>query len=248
MDKQETIPEKLLRENNIRIVGEYTASQHHHDMECLTCGNLWSATPKSKTQTFKKNGVSGCPECQRVNLAKRTLPARLKDLERRGLDLLTENYDGRYEYPAIDGVRGSNIYLKVRNIKCGHEFETTAKNLFNRDVVCRVCNDIRKREAFQQHNIDRSEIFQETASEWKIYRNRAHQLTKNIYEEFKNEINPMGLPRTLAGVEGGYHLDHIVPVRWCFDNNMPIEYVARKENLQMLTWEDNLLHKDNLKS
>jgi len=234
------IPDKLLTENRLRILGNYTGSKNHHDLECLECGHEWSATPKSKIQTLKKYGVSGCPVCKQANLAKRTLPDRLENLKKRGLVIFEYDYNGRYEHPNKKGSNEANVYLTVFNRNCGHGFTITAKNLFGRDVKCGVCNTARKRKFFQDAQAKRSAIYQKTAPKWLIYRYKVERLTDLVYEEYKNEINPMGLPRTRAGIDGGYQLDHITTKKWCFENNKSPEWCARKENLRMLTWEDNL--------
>ena len=75
---------------------------------------------------------------------------------------------------------------------------------------------------------------------YKSYVNKVHKLTSNIYAKHKDIINPNDYPRTLAGVEGGYHLDHIVSIRWGFDNGWPPEKIACLENLQMLPWRENI--------
>jgi len=51
---------------------------------------------------------------------------------------------------------------------------------------------------------------------------------------------PDSHPRTLAGVEGGYHLDHIIEVRIGFDWGIPPEELSKIENLRILPWRENL--------
>jgi len=72
------------------------------------------------------------------------------------------------------------------------------------------------------------------------YKNRVHRLSEQTYKNNSEIINPFNHPRTIAGVEGGYQLDHIIPVRFGFDNNIPEEVMAEVENLRMLTWQNNL--------
>lgn len=76
---------------------------------------------------------------------------------------------------------------------------------------------------------------------YKGYRASVSKLTEQVYAEYIDEINPNRYPRTINGVEGGYQLDHVESVRNCFDAGHPPEYAARKENLQMLPWKDNLM-------
>jgi hypothetical protein len=72
-------------------------------------------------------------------------------------------------------------------------------------------------------------------------------LTEETYRNFKHIINPNNLPRGRAGVQGAYHLDHFVPTRYCFDNNIPPEVCADASNLQMLGWRENVGSRHNIK-
>ncbi len=76
--------------------------------------------------------------------------------------------------------------------------------------------------------------------EYVRYRNKVHRLTKTVYQQFKEEINPNDYKRTVAGVSGGYHLDHKMSIKHGFLNNIKPEQLAVKENLQMLPWRDNI--------
>lgn len=85
--------------------------------------------------------------------------------------------------------------------------------------------------------------------EYRKYANKVHRLTRHTYNEHRAIINPNDYPRTLAGVPGGWQLDHKVSARYGFDNGWPAEQVAAAENLQMLPWRTNIKkgkHLDNL--
>lgn len=77
-------------------------------------------------------------------------------------------------------------------------------------------------------------------SAYRRYANKVHSLSNKLYESNKELINPNNHPRTICGVEGGYQLDHVVSVRYGFDNNIPPEEMSTIDNLQMLPWKDNL--------
>lgn len=81
---------------------------------------------------------------------------------------------------------------------------------------------------------------EEVRKSFKKYRNRLKTLTEKTYNEYKNVINPNDHQRGVAGKEGVYHLDHIIPARFGFENDIPPEILAEKENLQMLPWRDNI--------
>jgi hypothetical protein len=46
--------------------------------------------------------------------------------------------------------------------------------------------------------------------------------------------------RGLAGQLGAYHLDHIISIKYGFDNNIPAEQIGHISNLQMLPWLENI--------
>ena len=54
-------------------------------------------------------------------------------------------------------------------------------------------------------------------------------------------INPNRYVRTLCGVKDGWQLDHIIPIKECFERNIPPEEAASINNLRMLPWKDNLM-------
>ena len=73
---------------------------------------------------------------------------------------------------------------------------------------------------------------------WDFY-NKVVWLSEKTYTQYKNEINPNDYPRTLCGVDNGYQLDHIISIDFGWKNNMTIEELSSKENLQMLSWCEN---------
>lgn len=72
------------------------------------------------------------------------------------------------------------------------------------------------------------------------YKREVHRLSQLVYEENIDTINPERLPRTVAGVAGGYQLDHIITVREGFDKKIPAVIISQASNLRMLPWEENL--------
>lgn len=136
------------------------------------------------------------------------------------------------------------------------------------DIICRTINDIKRKkfcDAKCYHNsklgipfidpdilrnIDRSYqkspdwaswLKKDTTPEYTRYKNKVHKLSEKNYAKNIDQINPDRNPRTLCGVEGGWQLDHIKPVRECFDAGISVSDAASAENLQMLPWLDNLM-------
>lgn len=77
--------------------------------------------------------------------------------------------------------------------------------------------------------------------EYKRYAREVHRLSNQVYHQHKEQINPDNHPRTVCGVEGGWQLDHIIPVKQCFETGMTVTEAARIDNLRMLPWKQNLM-------
>ena len=156
----------------------------------------------------------------------------------------------------------STIEVPVTHLNPGSEYKIVTicdecfsisinqyKDISNRDYhICKPCHLKNSGEVFKKYNSTSNpmRVVGETNPCWnpntpayKKYAGRVYHLTKKIYNTYKEEINPNNYPRTLCGVDGGYQLDHIISVKEGFDNGIPPEEIAKKENLQMLTWQEN---------
>lgn len=72
-------------------------------------------------------------------------------------------------------------------------------------------------------------------SEWKRYSIAVRNLTEKNYRTHKDVINPHNVQRAYDQHE----LDHIIPVKYGFMNDISIEMMASVDNLQMLTMVAN---------
>lgn len=77
--------------------------------------------------------------------------------------------------------------------------------------------------------------------EYTKYARKVHGLSHKVYEQNKNVINPNNYRRTLCGVEGGWQLDHIIPIKECFEKGISAEEASDINNLRMLPWRNNLM-------
>ena len=76
--------------------------------------------------------------------------------------------------------------------------------------------------------------------EWLEYNSRARNASEKTYRKHKHILNPDNKPRGKMGVAGAYQLDHIKPLRQCFDEGISPEESAALSNLQFITWQNNL--------
>lgn len=77
--------------------------------------------------------------------------------------------------------------------------------------------------------------------EYTKYARKVHALSHKVYEQNKEIINPNNYPRTLCGVENGWQLDHIIPIKECFEKGISAEEASNVKNLRMLPWKENLM-------
>ena len=235
--KNNNYPIKL-EKIGIKLLEPYKGSNYHHNMKCLICFNIWSATPKSKIQNHKKYGQNGCPKCNHYRIIiKNNLEAERikKEIEEKGFTILEEYKENKY-----------NILIKNNN--CGHTWKVRPNNILARNVICKICNDKRKSERMDTLNKQRHKEYLKTATEWQAYKSAVFKLSRLSYKNNKITINPTNLPQGKAGTPGAYHIDHIVPIRYCYNNKIPPEICSHPTNLQMLEWTANIGSRDKLKS
>lgn len=230
---------KQLETAGFRLLQTYIGTKNHHNMECLVCGDTINATPIAKVRNFNEHQLRGCPKC---TSAARYADIRIKNLaslKDRGIEVLDSSYDGSH---------GScNTKIHVRNVKCGHSFYASSMNLLQAKIECSVCGPIKRTYALTAWSKSNSEQWKETASEWQKYKSEVASLTAKAYRQHHSTINPNNLERGAAGNEGAYQLDHIVPIRFCFEHNIPSYICADYTNLQMLPWEQNVSSSDCVK-
>lgn len=240
-DYDNTYPDKL-KSIGLLLLEPFRGAKQHHQIQCCSCSHVWSATLISKLQAHKKYGSCGCPICYKNQRESEYVAKRLLFLQKikdRGFILTTPDYDSNQH---------QRTKITVTNIKCNHTFDVLPRNIISRDVNCPTCNKAQKIQTLNNSSHTRSDIWKETASEWKIYKSYVTKLTRSTYLIHKLTINPNNLPQGKAGIDGAYHLDHIVPIRYCFIHNIPGELCAHQDNLQLLGWRENVGSRDNLKS
>jgi hypothetical protein len=81
----------------------------------------------------------------------------------------------------------------------------------------------------------------DTTPAYKRYKGLVHRLSGYNYTENIDIINPNRYTRTLCGVEGGWQLDHITPIKECYEKGITPEEASAISNLRMLPWKENLM-------
>lgn len=192
-----------------------------------------------------------CKDCHHKQKLKNTIDNNVKEL-------LSFGYKN-VEFLYLDK-NGHNVF-KCYNPICNHFVEMKMVNfrsLFNNygNLSCATCNTEIKRNKLSQRNrewtspiaIEKFRKANERRAQEARERRKSKEFLdrKNYYtlvslisnanfKTYYDEINPLDLPR---GRE--YHLDHIVPIDYCFKNNIAAELCASKENLRMLIGKENV--------
>lgn len=165
----------------------------------------------------------------------------IETLQTRGLEILSP-WDGRLG----SGKQSAYVPVTVRNTACGHTFTSSAKNLITRGVTCPTCAKHLKTGNINAWSEMNSARWRRTAPEWRVYRSEVTKLTRITYKTHNATINPNNLPFGRAGTEGAHHLDHIVSVRYGFENGIPPAELAQASNLRVIPWLENVVKRDRI--
>lgn len=71
---------------------------------------------------------------------------------------------------------------------------------------------------------------------FKKYQSKVHRLTRKVQHLVEGYDQAM---QGRMGISGAYQVDHIVDIKWGFDNNIPAEEIAAISNLQFIPWKEN---------
>jgi hypothetical protein len=122
--------------------------------------------------------------------------------------------------------------VEYRNLHQGGKY---CKSCSGKRTIKNACTYPNPRASGSKHG-----NYNPNKSRFDSFKNRVRGLTKTTYNNCKEQINPLNLIRTPSGVHGGYQLDHIISIKRGFEEGISPEILASKENLQMITWEQNL--------
>lgn len=185
-----------------------------------------------------------CTVCGTVDVtaSKATKCAKCTDNARREVKRQQEKeFIENLGYTQVEFV-GMNAHLKPEwrfTHECGSRQTWTFGNIQKRvkadpnTVPCSVCGGIRRARIATTVSAENRKI--KNGDTWPDYLAIARRLTAGTYRQHKEEINPQDLRRS----HRGYQLDHIMSIAEGYERGLPPEYIARKENLQMLPAFEN---------
>lgn len=223
----------------LELLEPYRGAKLHHRIRCTVCSHEWEATPLSKRQAWKKRGIAGCPSCHRRRAEERD------QLSRERWPELIQQLQPSLTFDPKDVLasrRNKNSKITVRNVRCGHSFTAAMTNLLYVTIDCPICNKAAKAERLTANSKARSAVVQQTIGAWAAYKYEVRRLSEANAIAAGLDLSRRGR----AGVRGATQLDHIVPIRKCFDASVPASVCADVSNLRILSWRENVSKRDRI--
>jgi hypothetical protein len=214
------------------LVGPYVGIKKHQDVKCTICDTIFQATPIAVLSAFENNpNSSHCPSCnqnKRDNKRLATVQRYVDKLNNIGdYDILTKDINAKSDNIAV--------YRKT----CGHTFVAQLNNIADGISICSICNNVNKtnrlrelwNKVYEANKANETEYSKYTKSVWKY--------TRLAKKHHMDKINPNNLPITLAD-KGGYHVDHILSIKYCYLNNISAEICGDYTNLRTMEASANI--------
>ena len=139
---------------------------------------------------------------------------------------------------------------------CGVQMGYTTRKLLTeairKQTVCNTCSGVINKKGYKLNNKltteDRLEAIakREGYPDYKTYyatfedRKKYHRKVWNLTYKQPIELLENFDKRGKSGIDGAHQLDHIIPIKYGFENNIPAEEIAHISNLRMITWEENI--------
>lgn len=204
-------------------------------VECLKCNHIFEAFPYHIIMRYRENNnACSCPKCY----AKKVQDSI--DITNNGLIEKIKSFN-EYDIITPPPYNISKMNIDVYRHVCGHHLTVNINNLANRLSICKKCSDIEKGIRLYNHNQQSEKIirYKATLNEFQKYKCQVHTISRINNIKYKDIINPDNLPIGKAG-SGLYQVDHILSIRYCFDNNISIEDCASIKNLRVIPASENI--------
>jgi hypothetical protein len=137
-----------------------------------------------------------------------------------------ENFNNGYEVWNKGLTKNDNIIVnKISEKRKGTKHTEEVKKIISFHSKLRWQQGVYDNQYSEKHN------------EFKKYQHKVHKLTnkiRHLIEGYNETIHGK------TGKKGAYQIDHIIDIKYGFDNNIPAEEIANLKNLQFIPWEENL--------
>lgn len=188
---------------------------------CSGCGN--------QEETFSKSPICNvCHHKSKLDETRRRQQCELEDLGYEVLGVQQNKY-------------GHNVFT-LKTPCCSSIITPTHGNVFKQFNLygkppCTICGGKERMSKAMTAYVEKHGANYDLAA-FEDYQKKVRKMSARTYEAYKHVINPQNYPRGRSA--GFWHLDHKVPIIWCFKNDVPPEVAAGLQNLQMLPVVENL--------
>ena len=197
------------------------------ERKCPSCNEII----KYKSYQGYESGIKKNSKCQKCGcgwmkgLSKENNES-VKKMSEKVSNKWKENFDNGYEVWNKGLTKNDNIIIKnISEKRKGKKHSEEVKKIIS----------FHSKRRWEQGVYDNQ--YGKNYKEFKKYQHKVHKLThkiKHLIEGFdENKHGKMG-------VDGAYQIDHIIDIKFGFDNNIPEEEIADLKNLQFIPWEENI--------
>lgn len=86
----------------------------------------------------------------------------------------------------------------------------------------------------------RRKVSEQDYKDYQKYKRAIYTASRKTYNQNIHSLNPNNLCLGRCGVKGAYQIDHKVPISLGYKLNIPVAIMSLVENLQLMSWKDNL--------
>lgn len=191
-------------------------------ISCIDCGAV-------RVSCSKGTRCNPCATALKYDESRNKIKKALEDLGHTDVTLNGFNKSGQMSFRFFHSVCGTEQVWSSTNLqKRLKEDPNTAP--------CSHCGSKRRTVEATRVSALNNGVPDHLLTAWEAYRRRTRRLTERTYRLHKTTINPLDLPRGMTS----YHLDHKFPIIEGFLQGHPPEFIARAENLHLITSTQNL--------
>lgn len=165
---------------------------------------------------YRNLGYGRCAQRDLIQVSIEDLPKNSNKIVFAKCDICGDVFERSYQML-------NKVGPQHRCYKCGRN-SASEKMIGNQHGFKKGCNTKEKHPRWNPHKDEQSKYYAEVTR----YTNLNDLSSLENYDK----------PRGLCGVEGVYQLDHIIPIKYGFDNIDP-KIIGNIKNLRFIPWEEN---------
>jgi len=211
-----------------------------YELKCSKCDTIKTYTNKRSWYNAKRREVQ-CQPCQSKQLSEHWTGKENPNYPktRRKKNIKSEYFrncpdcDNLLYYSSQTHLNQAIVKETVCDSCANYKYEKTWNDVIDE-------SHIKKMRAVKA-GYDTWEQYKQNYPMKKAYINKVHALSRKQPLQVLENYNQLQLNTGVMGTEGAYQIDHIKSIDKCWKDGTPAEQCADISNLQIITWEDNLI-------